>query len=200
MRESRAMDTRTTLLRRVKNPEDEASWQVFHDLYGNLIYGQAIKAGLTEDESSEAVQETMIELAERIQTFEYRKERGSFKGWLYRLAQWRIADQFRRRRPGGLPIESVATDEFVPPELTGQPDADWEREWHEALMTAALQNLRHTLAPQHYQVFELLTVKEWPVARVAECLKMTRGQVHLIKFRVLISLKREIARLKKARN
>jgi RNA polymerase sigma-70 factor (ECF subfamily) len=200
MRESRAKDTRTTLLRRVKNPEDEASWQIFHDLYGKLVYGQAIKAGLTEDESREAVQETMIELAERIQTFEYRKERGSFKGWLYRLAQWRIADQFRRRRTEGLPIESVVTDEFVPAELTGQPDADWERQWRDALMAAALKNLRHDLPPQHYQVFDLLTLKEFPVARVAQYLKITRAQVHLIKFRVLISLKREVARLKKAGN
>ncbi|MES3030937.1 MAG: sigma-70 family RNA polymerase sigma factor [Patescibacteria group bacterium] len=197
MRKSRDNATRTTLLRRVKNPEDAASWQTFQDIYGNLIYGQAIKAGLTEDESKEAVQETMIELAERIKTFDYRKENGSFKGWLYRLARWRILAQFRRRRPAALPVEEVAFEEFTPAELTTAPADQWEHEWREALMTAALQKLRHDLPLKHYQVFDLVTLKAWPVARVARSLKMSRPQVYLVKFRVLISLKREVTRLEK---
>ncbi len=197
MRKRRDNATRTTLLRRVKNPEDAVSWQTFHDIYGNLIYGQAIKAGLTEDESTEVAQETMIELAARIQAFDYRREQGSFKGWLYRLARWRILAQFRRRRPEALAVDSPAFEEFMPAELTTAPDENWEHEWREAIMIAALQKLRQDLPPRQFQVFDLVTMKAWPIARVASSLKMSRPQVYLVKFRVLITLKREVARLEK---
>jgi hypothetical protein len=64
-------------------------------------------------------------------------------------------------------------------------------------MEAALKELRHVLPPKDFQVFDLVTVKALPAARVARIFKMTRPQVYLVKFRVLISLKREVARLEK---
>jgi len=43
--------TRPSLLVRLKDTEDQQSWQEFNDLYGKLIFGFAIKAGLTETEA-----------------------------------------------------------------------------------------------------------------------------------------------------
>jgi DNA-directed RNA polymerase specialized sigma24 family protein len=50
----------------LKNSEDQASWQDFFDTYGRLIYGVAIKSGLTEAEAQDAVQETVIAVARNI--------------------------------------------------------------------------------------------------------------------------------------
>ena len=36
--------TRPSLLNRLKDTEDQPSWQEFNDLYGKLIFGFAIKA------------------------------------------------------------------------------------------------------------------------------------------------------------
>ena len=41
------LPTRRTLLSRLKNREDEQSWKDFFDTYWKLIYGVAIRAGLT---------------------------------------------------------------------------------------------------------------------------------------------------------
>ena len=43
--------TRRSLLNRLKDWEDQESWQDFFDTYWKLIYGVAAKAGLTDDES-----------------------------------------------------------------------------------------------------------------------------------------------------
>ena len=91
--------TRRTLLIRLEDPEDRQSWQEFYDIYSKLIYAVAIKAGLTECEAQEALQETMIALSKSMAEFEYDPKKGKFKGWLLKLTRWRIDDQFRKRRP-----------------------------------------------------------------------------------------------------
>src|SRR5215831_9550213 len=45
--------TRPTLLGRLKDTQDQTSWQEFHDIYAKLIRGFCIKAGLTADEAQE---------------------------------------------------------------------------------------------------------------------------------------------------
>ena len=63
--------TRATLIQRLKNWQDQSSWQDFFDTYWKLIYGVAIKGGLTATEAQDVVQETMIAVARHMPTFKY---------------------------------------------------------------------------------------------------------------------------------
>src|SRR5437899_9858538 len=91
--------TRRSLLTRLKNWDDRESWKDFFDTYWKLIYGVAIKAGLSDAEAEEVVQETVITVAKKIGDFKADPGHGSFKGWLLKITQWRIGDQFRKRLP-----------------------------------------------------------------------------------------------------
>src|SRR6267142_6487584 len=91
--------TRATLIQRLKNWQDQSSWQDFFDTYWKLIYGVALKGGLTEAEAQDVVQETMISVAKHMPTFKYDRNIGSFKAWLLKLTRWRIIDQLRKRGP-----------------------------------------------------------------------------------------------------
>src|SRR5262245_6158027 len=91
--------TRATLLLRLKDWQDQASWEQFFDTYWKLIYGFARKAELTEQEAQDVVQETMFAVAKHMPAFTYNPARGSFKGWLMNMARWRIVDQLRKRKP-----------------------------------------------------------------------------------------------------
>src|SRR6476659_1285145 len=90
--------TRATLIQRLKNWQDESSWQDFFDTYWRLIYNIALKGGLTETEAQDVVQETMISVARHMPNFKYDPAIGSFKAWLLNLTRWRITDQLRRRK------------------------------------------------------------------------------------------------------
>src|SRR3954471_10790322 len=96
--------TRHSLLGRLQDWEDQESWRQFFDTYWRLIYGVAVKAGLTETEAQEVVQETVLEIAKRLKQAEYKAEAGSFKSWLLRVTRWRIGDQFRKRKPSEKPL------------------------------------------------------------------------------------------------
>src|SRR5437867_8687693 len=94
--------TRRSLLARLKDADDHAGWQQFFDGYGKLIYGVALKSGLTEAEAQDALQETAIAVARHIPEFRYDPAKCSFKTWLLLLMRQRIVHQFRKRnQPGG---------------------------------------------------------------------------------------------------
>src|SRR5215831_16799864 len=58
--------TRATLIEKLKNWQDQASWQEFFDIYWRLIYCVARKAGLSEVEAQDVVQETLVSVAKHI--------------------------------------------------------------------------------------------------------------------------------------
>src|SRR5437870_4728117 len=94
-----SIPTRHSLLARMKDWQDQKSWQDFFDTYWKLIYGVAIRCGLTHSEAEEAVQETVFSVAKKIGEFKSDPAFGSFKSWLLLITRRRIADQFRKRQP-----------------------------------------------------------------------------------------------------
>ncbi|PYJ97103.1 MAG: hypothetical protein DME23_17310, partial [Verrucomicrobia bacterium] len=71
--------TRASLLDRLKDREDQASWQEFFDTYWLLIYRVAKKAGLTDAEAQDIVQETVMAMANKLPGFIYDPKVCSFK-------------------------------------------------------------------------------------------------------------------------
>jgi len=195
--------TRTTLVRRLKNWEDQASWQEFFNTYRKLIFGVAIKSRLTESEAQEVVQETMIAVARHMPDFEYDRSQGSFKGWLLKVTRWRIADQFRKRDPACGYFLPSGDSAIVP--LDGIPDAThldlealWETEWKKSLLEAAMAITKRQLPPQQYQLYDVYVNKRWSPDKIAEKFRVSVGQVYLAKHRVTAMVKKEVARLIKA--
>src|SRR5690349_16319564 len=70
------LPTRTTLLGRLKDWDDEASWSDFFETYGRLIFRVASKSGLRPAEAEDVVQETVVAVAKHIRAFRYDRNRG----------------------------------------------------------------------------------------------------------------------------
>lgn len=196
--------TRYSLLSRLQNWDDQQSWKTFFDTYWRLIYSIALKSGLTEAEAQDVVQETIICVAKDINKFKRDRALGSFKGWLRNLTRWRIADQFRKRKPNVSRENTSSTGGGTSVDLAEIPDpADpslellWEAEWQSNLMEAALERVRRRVKEEHYQIFDLNVVRQWPANKVARILEVNIAQVYLAKHRILALLKREVRILEK---
>lgn len=197
--------TRTTLLERLKNWRDESSWQDFFDTYWKLIYGVAMKAGLTETEAQDVVQEVMISVAKHIPNFKYDRKIGTFKGWLLKVTRWRIIDAFRKRRLGSSrppPSADTGTESRTSAEVVDHGslnwDALWDAEWETNLLNAAMARVKRRLDPEKFQIFDFYVNKQWPAVKVAKAFGISVGQVYLAKHRILDMIKEEIQRLQKA--
>ena len=194
--------TRKSLLSRLKNWSDQESWRMFFETYWRLIYSAAMKAGLSDAEAQDVVQETIICVMKSMPNFKYDAAKGSFKGWLLRLTGWRIADQLRKRQPAAIhqgrePRTSTKTGtvERLPDPVSLKLEAAWEEDWERNLVEAAIERVKRKVDPRHYQIFDLYVVKEWPVTKVARTLKVNAGKVYLIKHRLNNLIKKEVSHL-----
>jgi RNA polymerase sigma-70 factor (ECF subfamily) len=196
------MPTRYSLLSRLQNWNDQESWKIFFDTYWRLIYSIALKSGLTEAEAQDVVQETIISVAKDIHKFKRDRTLGSFNGWLRNLTRWRIADQLRKR-PGLRQHEELSFGEDAEPwTLAEIPDPAegalsdmWEQEWRSNLFEAALERVKRKVKEEHFQIFDLNVIREWPVLQVAQTLNISVGKVYLIKFRLTALIRKEIRKL-----
>ena len=99
--------------------DDQQSWQEFFDAYWKLIYSVALKAGLSDAEAQEVVQETVISVAKKMPEFKADPAVGSFKSWLLTLTRWRITDQMRKRARSGQALQSAGSHDAPVPRATG---------------------------------------------------------------------------------
>lgn len=188
--------TRWTLIARLKDWDDQESWRVFFDTYWKLIYGVAIKSGLSHAEAQDVVQETVISVSKNMKSFRADPAFGSFKSWLLNLTRWRITDQMRKRgrdvhpAPGGARSDASTDSKSTPFEgRVADPsgsalDKIWEEEWERHVIEAALEKVKKQAGARHYQVFYLHAIKQVPPAKVAETLGIKVDQVYLIKHRL----------------
>src|SRR5688572_25647173 len=92
-----SIETRSSLLYRIRTVDDQAAWHEFAQTYNGLVRRLALGAQLTHHEAEEVIQDVLISVARHIRTFEYNRRRCSFKHWLSRIVRWRITDQNRKR-------------------------------------------------------------------------------------------------------
>src|SRR2546425_1297771 len=182
--------TRASLINRLKDWQDQVSWQEFFDIYWKLIYGVARKAGLTDAESQDVVQVTMASVAKHMPTFQYDPAIGSFKAWLLIKTRWCIIDQFRKRGPLAehrhffSQNNGTGTVEKVADPAAQALDVIWEAEWENNLVNAAVTKVKCHLDPQKYQIFDFYVNKNWPPEKVAKTFSISVNQVYLVKHRV----------------
>ncbi len=189
MSKEELIPTRWSLIQRLKNWDDQESWKDFFETYWRLIYGVALKSGLTNTEAEDVVQETVISVSKKIGEFKADPAAGSFKGWLMQLTRWRILDQIRKRSPE-VPYARQNQADRTP--VTAQiPDPAgldlekiWEEEWSNNLVKAALEKVQTQANARHYQVFYLHVIQEVPPEKVAAVTGVSAEQVYVIKHRL----------------
>lgn len=203
--------TRHSLLNRLKDWGDQTSWQEFFDTYWRLIYNVAIKAGLSDVEAQEVVQETVIGVARKIGEFKADPAHGSFSAWLMQLTRWRIADQWRKRGAIGQSREQALSGESpvfypsdtgstgplerIPDPMGVALDATWQQEWEKHLMTEALERVKQQVSPRQFQMFDLHVLQQQSVQATARLLQASMASVYMAKHRVGRLLKKELQKL-----
>src|ERR1043165_743521 len=193
--------TRRSLLSRLKDWDDQESWKEFFDTYWKLVYGVAIKSGLTDAEAQDVVQETVLSVAKKMHQFKYDPATGSFKSWLLLITRRRIADHLRKvyREPPRhqSPPEDTSrtsTLDKIPDPTGEQIDLIWDQEWQKNLLDAAIERVRRQVDPKQFQIFDSYVLKQWPVKDVKKVLGVSAMQVYLAKHRVSALIKKEVQR------
>jgi len=194
------LETRSSLINRLKATINGESWEVFFNTYWELIYSVARRAGLSEADSQDIVQETIIKVHKSLDRFNYNRKRGSFKGWLRAITRSRLAEHFKKqqRQP---PTQQPREDEDDPLANLADPqgpelDRIWGEEWSRSLIQRALAFLKQQVSLKQYQIFKCHCIDEWTVKEVCDALNVNAAQVYMAKKRIGKIFAAKLERLK----
>lgn len=160
-----------------------------------------MKFGLSGAEIDEVVQDTLIHIARKMENFDYDREKGSFKTYLFNYARWKIGDQFRKRKSAALSLDARDETESglasVKEPSVSTFEEVWNEEWRTHLISQALELVREKVSAQQFQIFHMHVIKGLAPARVAAALGIGVPMVYLAKCRVGRVFNKEIRTLTK---
>ena len=180
--------TRSTLLVRLKDLDNQQAWQEFFDVYWTLLFNFARRAGLNESDAEEVVMDTVETVARKIEDFEYNRQTGRFKSWLLTIVRFKLGDRFRKKKRQAEKGEVASLDEIAEGQVM---DADapelekiWDAEWQKRMIDMALERVKQLVGHKQYQIFHCYVIQEQAAEDVAEFLEVSKAQVYVAKNRV----------------
>ncbi len=194
------LETRSSLINRLKATINGESWEVFFNTYWELIYSVARRAGLSEADSQDIVQETILKVHKSLDRFKYNRKRGSFKGWLRTITRSRLAEHFKKQQRQPL-TQQPREDEDDPLENLADPQGPeieriWGEEWSRSLIQRALAFLKEQVSLKQYQIFKCHCIDEWTVKETCDALNVNAAQVYMAKKRIGKIFAAKLERLK----
>ncbi len=186
------VDTRITLIEKLKDIENFESWREFHDLYAGIIIGWACRMGCPQTLAADVLQEVMVTLFRSMPSFEYTPDKGSFRSYLKVIVQRRTIDAFRRegRYLTVNEDESNLFDKIEMEEATPGEPLEMDGIWLREILAQALKVSYGKIDQQTYKAFCMYVLDELPAEEVIKRLNIKRlGTLYQQKSRFLIILK-----------
>lgn len=180
--------TSVSLLRRLRQPDQEAAWQQFVDLYAPPIFHWGKNQGLTPTDAADLLQEVLVILVAKLPEFEYDPQR-RFRGWL-RTITINKAKDFHRRN-AARPISGYE-ETIQNVTVANNVDLFDEAEYHSFLVNRALELMRAEFREETWQACWKQIVEGRGAADVAQELGVPLNVAYLAKSRVLGRLREEL--------
>ena len=116
------LETTETLLKGLA-ANDQSRWARFYRDYAPWIEATIVKRGLSHQDAEEVVHDTLVDLVKIMPTYKYDKtHKGAFRSLLFKIAQNKAIDRFRKSKAEARKIERFAAEPIAPSEK------DWRLE------------------------------------------------------------------------
>lgn len=186
-------DTRSSLLRRLRDPSDGDSWREFVSLYEPLLLSYVRSRGLCEDDARDVVQDILTDLLRALPHFELDHGRGRFRTWLWQVTRNALADRARRLQRRSQ-AEAEWRQRLDPDLLAGEvPESEWLTAYRQRVLDFVLTRVRVQTQPRTWSCFEEHLLRNRPSAAVAAELGLTTNSVYVNASRVLARVREHCA-------
>ena len=191
------LNTRLTLLQKIKNCQDEQSWEEFVDYYKGYIYAIILNMNINYHDTQDLVQAVLLKAWKNLPEFEYDPGKGRFRGWLTTVTKntvKRFLHKQSRQLNNADEDKKKEFEEYL--ENVSLPDIEniAQREWEAYISKMAWENISLELADTVRLVFEDLMNGEKP-RDIAVKHDFAENTVHVYKKRVQKLMFKEILRL-----
>jgi RNA polymerase sigma-70 factor (ECF subfamily) len=152
---------------------------------------------LQEADAADLVQEVFGAVARWIDRYDPDPSKGSFRGWLSRIARNQILDALaaRRRHPQGVGDTGVRRLLDAQPAPSPEDTALFEAEYRRRAFAWAAERVRDEVSEMAWRVFWMAGVEGHNAKAVARALGTTVGTVYHYKSQVMARLRRKVQEL-----
>jgi RNA polymerase sigma-70 factor (ECF subfamily) len=181
---------------RLRDAGDERAWCEFIEIYGPLVRQLARRRGLQDADAEDLTQEVFRAVARAIERYDPDPARGSFRGWLSRIARNLIINLLatQRRNPRGAGDTDVQRMLELHPDVNAEDSSLFEVEYRRQVLAWAAERVRSGFTEGAWQAFWLTGVEGKAAAEVAAALGMSLGTVYQYKSRVVARIRSEVER------
>lgn len=183
--------TRQSLLVRLRDPRDGQAWVEFVAIYTPLIDRLARANGLQSADAADLAQEVFRAVAGAIDRYDPDPARGSFRGWLFRIARNLMINLIaaRRVRPQATGDSDVQELLERVPAPDGAETAFFDLEYRRGLFVWAADQVRGEFRQSTWQAFWLTAVEGQAASAAAATIGISIGAVYIARSRVMARLK-----------
>jgi RNA polymerase sigma-70 factor (ECF subfamily) len=186
-------ETSASLLDRLRDSPDDASWQRLVDLYTPLIQSWLRRQGVQSADADDLVQDVLAVLVREVSAFEHRRP-GAFRSWLRAITVNRLRNFWRARQ--ARPAATGDSDFAHALDQLEDPDSElsrlWDREHDQVIVRRAMELIAPEFTSSTWQAFRRLAVDGAAVAAVAAELGLTSNAVLIARSRVFNRLRQEV--------
>ena len=194
-----APETRPSLLVRIRDPRNEQAWTEFLEIYEPLVYRLARKRGFQDADARELTQDVFVAVASAIERWDPDPAKGSFRGWLFRIARNLMINFLgqQRRRPaatGDTDVNRLLNEHPAP---DAEESALFDLEYKRQTFRWAAERVRGQFEDKTWRAFWLTSVEGESVKMAARALGLSAGAVYVARSRVMSRLRQTVQRLAK---
>jgi RNA polymerase sigma-70 factor, ECF subfamily len=150
----RLSQTHTSLLRRVRDVKDAASWAEFVRFYEPLLQNYVRARGLPAADADDVVQEIFLKLLRALPEFTLDRRQGRFRTWLYQVTMSAVYDHVRRKSARDRTVaewwKNVGKEQAVD-EL---PPEDWSRVHQRRAVEVTEAEMKASINPNTWRCYE----------------------------------------------
>jgi RNA polymerase sigma-70 factor, ECF subfamily len=186
-------ETNESLICRVKDPTDAASWSVFLAIYRPVVVRMACGQGLQHADAEDLAQQVFLSVSKAIAAWEPDAHQPPFRVWLARITRNAIVNKLTRQKPdapGG--STSVLNLLHELPERKDETAQQLIEESRREAMRWAADEIRSEFTEVTWAMFWLTAIEGVSVAEVAQQQNKSPGAVYMARFKVMQRLKEKV--------
>ena len=191
---------------------DEISWDEFYSIYWSLVLDIGRKLGMSQDDCRDLMQEIMFDLFKGEALLHYDAARGKFRTFFGVLVRHKAAEMLRDSArfspvPGTDGGESADDPEagraaaaLLNPEAEGDGNDPFQElfdaEYRDCLLSMAVNELRNSIEPKTYAIFEMVVLQERSPKEVASNLGISRSVIDVYCSRCRKALRKIVSEIR----
>lgn len=189
--------TRVTLLERLRTGKDQTAWLEFESTYRSFIFSLILRMGIPNADAEDISQTILTKVWQKIEDFEYNRNRGKFHNWLAAMTRNTVKDFFRTKKnfiTGRDAIEYQETYDSIEQQVLPDIEKLAREEWILHITNLAWENIKNDLHENKRRVFKYIS-QEITNPEIAQKLGISETSVRVYKAEVFEKMRTEINRL-----